>query len=94
MTQDTTISFEAAYARLEEILEKMNSGKVSLEESLNLYEEADRLISWSNKQLMQAEKKIEILVKNREGDLSCDEKGRPLTQEFAPLQNQQAPLNR
>jgi exodeoxyribonuclease VII small subunit len=92
MTQDTELSFEAAYARLEEILEKMNSGKVSLEDSLKLYEEADRLISWTNKQLMQAEKKIEILVKNREGELACDEKGRPLTQEFSPMQNSQASL--
>ncbi len=82
MTQESELSFEAAYARLEEILEKMNSGKVSLEESLKLYEEADRLITWSNKRLTEAEKKIEILVKNREGDLSLDEKGRPLTQEF------------
>lgn len=77
------LSFETAYARLEEILEKMNSGKVSLEESLKLYEEADKLITWSNKQLLQAEKRIEILVKNREGELVCDEKGRPLTQEFS-----------
>ncbi len=92
MTQESEMSFEAAYARLEEILEKMNSGKVPLEESLKLYEEADRLISWSNKRLMQAEKKIEILVKNREGELACDEKGRPLTQEFAAVNN--ASLNR
>ena len=32
MTTQAPLSFEAAYARLEEILEKMNSGKVSLEE--------------------------------------------------------------
>jgi len=82
MTQESEITFEAAYTRLEEILEKMNAGKVSLEESLKLYEEADRLIAWSNKKLSDAEKKIEILVKNREGELSFDEKGRPLTQEF------------
>ncbi len=87
MTQESEISFETAYARLEEILEKMNSGKVSLEDSLKLYEEADRLITWSNKRLMQAEKKIEILVKNREGELVSDEKGLPLTQEFAAVNN-------
>jgi exodeoxyribonuclease VII small subunit len=84
MTTDQPLSFEASYARLEEILEKMNSGKVSLEDSLRLYEEADRLINWCSKQLTEAEKKIEILVKNREGDLVLDEQGKPQTQPFIP----------
>ncbi len=83
MTQDAPLSFEAAYARLEEILEKMNSGKVSLEESLKLYEEADTLITWSNKKLSEAEKKIEMLIKNREGELVLGPDGKPETQEFS-----------
>lgn len=92
MTSEQPLSFETAYARLEEILEKMNSGKVSLEDSLKLYEEADHLIHWCSKRLTEAEKKIEILVKNREGDLLIDEQERPQTQPFAPPS--QAPLNR
>ena len=83
MTTNTPASFEAAYARLEEILEKMNSGKVSLEDSLKLYEEADQLISWCGKRLTEAEKKIEILVKNRDAELQLDAQGRPQTQPFA-----------
>ncbi len=89
---EQSLSFETAYARLEEILEKMNSGKVSLEDSLKLYEEADRLINWCSKRLTEAEKKIEILVKNREGDLMVDEQGRPVSQPFVPAP--QAALNR
>ncbi len=90
MTTDTPPpSFEAAYQRLEEILEKMNSGKVCLEESLKLYEDADRLMQWCSKRLSDAEKKIEILVKNRE-QLQVDEQGRPVTQPFTP--GQTAPL--
>jgi len=92
MTSEQSLSFEIAYAQLEEILEKMNSGKVSLEDSLKLYEEADRLINWCSKRLTEAEKKIEILVKNRDGDLLVDEQGRPQTQPFATAS--QAPLNR
>ncbi len=76
------LSFEAAYARLEEILEKMNSGKVSLEDSLKLYEEADKLITSCSKRLTEAEKKIEILIKNREGEVAVDEQGRPQMQAF------------
>jgi exodeoxyribonuclease VII small subunit len=92
MTSEQSFSFETAYARLEEILEKMNSGKVPLEDSLKLYEEADRLINWCSKRLTEAEKKIEILLKNREGDLLIDEHGQPQSQPFAPLSH--APLNR
>lgn len=78
------LSFEIAYARLEEILEKMNSGKASLEDSLKLYEEADRLISWCGKRLSDAEKKIEMLIKNRDSELKLDEQGRPQMQPFNP----------
>lgn len=89
---ETSLSFETAYARLEEILEKMNSGKVSLEDSLKLYEESDRLISWCSKQLNDAEKKIEVLMKNREGQLQMNEQGRPQTQPFTSAAG--SPLNR
>lgn len=76
------ITFEAAFNRLEEILEKMNSGEVSLDESLKLYEEADRLIVMSNKMLNDAERKIETLIKNRSGELAIGNDQKPLTQDF------------
>lgn len=69
MTEETEIPFEKAYSRLEEILEKMNSGKATLDESLKLYEEADKLIASCSKKLGEAEKKIEILIKGRDGGL-------------------------
>ncbi len=58
--------FEKGFSRLEEILDRMNSGKVPLEESLKLYEEADGLLSSLGVELSDAEKKIEMLVKKRE----------------------------
>lgn len=79
---DQPLSFEIAYARLEEILEKMNGGKISLEDSLSLYEEADRLITWCSQRLNEAEKRIEVLIKNREGQLLISPSGDPQTQPF------------
>lgn len=79
-----TFSFEEAYANLEKILEKLNSGKASLEDSLKLYEEADKLITSCQKRLVEAEQKIEILMKNRQGELALNEGGSPLTQPFTP----------
>lgn len=76
------IPFEAAFARLEEILEKMNSGTISLDESLKLYEEADALIATCNRRLTDAERKIEILIKNRNGELVVGQDQKPMVQDF------------
>lgn len=76
------ISFEASFLRLEEILEKLNASTVSLDESLKLFEEADKLIVTCSKKLTEAERKIEILIKNRSGDLTLGSDQRPATQDF------------
>lgn len=72
-------TFETAFKRLEEILEKMNSNTISLDDSLKLYEEADSLIAICNKRLNDAERKIETLVKNRQGELIMGSDGKPET---------------
>lgn len=78
------VPFEAAFSRLEQILEKMNSGTISLDESLKLYEEADKLITLCSKRLNDAERKIEILIKTRNGELAVGPDGKPQTQDFSP----------
>lgn len=83
MTLPENTPFEAAFSRLEEILEKMNAGALSLEESLQLYEEADKLIQTCNKKLTQAESKIEMLIKNREGEVVLTDASTPAKQPFS-----------
>lgn len=75
-------SFEVAFARLEAILEQMNTGAISLDDSLKLYEEADKLISICNKRLSEAERRIEILVKNRNGELALGADGKPVVEKM------------
>lgn len=74
------LSFEESLVRLEEILEKMNSGNETLDHSLSLFEEADTLIASCSKRLNDAEKKIEKLIKNRNGQLQLDQDGNPETE--------------
>ena len=69
------MSFEEAFERLEKIVEMMNEGKISLNESLSLFEEGDRLIKKCETTLSSAEEKIEMLVKNREGNLELTRDG-------------------
>ena len=70
-------SFEEAYERLETILEALNSGELSLEKSLHLYEQADQLMTLCSKKLVQAEQRIETLIKNRQGEIEVDSSNKP-----------------
>ena len=76
------MTFEQAFARLEQILEKMNSGKATLEESLQLFEEAEGLIRSCTARLTTSEQRIEALLKQR-GQLALDAAGSPKTESFA-----------
>jgi exodeoxyribonuclease VII small subunit len=79
-----TLSFEQAFERLEQILEKMNSNKTPLEESLKLFEEAEQLIRTCNNRLVSAEQKIETLVKQR-GELVLDGNQKPKAEPFSKI---------
>jgi exodeoxyribonuclease VII small subunit len=75
-------TFEKAFSRLEEILEKLNSGALPLDEALKFYEEANGLIQTCSKKLNDAERKIEILIKERNGDLQITSSGEAAKQDF------------
>lgn len=60
---DKELSFEKAYEELETIADKLNSGDVSLEEALKLYEEGIKLSTLCSKALENAKQKIETLKK-------------------------------
>ena len=66
------LPFEQAFERLEKILETMNSGKVPLEGSLKLFEEAEHLMRHCATRLQSAEQKIEQLIKSRSGELKVE----------------------
>lgn len=80
MSQET-LSFEKAFERLEQILTSMNSGKIPLEESLKLFEEAEKLIATCSTRLTSAEKRIEQLIKNK-GEIALDVNGQPKAEPF------------
>lgn len=80
--QSEAISFESAFLRLEQILERMNSNTISLDESLKLFKEADSLISICSKKLNSAEREVEMLIKNRQGDIALGQDQKPMTQNF------------
>jgi exodeoxyribonuclease VII small subunit len=61
--------FEDALNKLEKVVSKLEEGDIPLEESLKLFEEGIRLSRFCNQKLDEAEKKVEILLKGKNGIL-------------------------
>jgi len=62
-------NFEDSLKKLEEIVAQLERGDVPLEESIRLFEEGTRLSAECRKQLEEAEGKVEMLVKQRDGSM-------------------------
>ena len=54
--------FEDALAKLEEIVKKMESGDLSLEDSLKSFEEGIRLVRVCSRKLDEAQRRVELLL--------------------------------
>jgi len=70
MSDDATISelsFEDALKRLETIVHRLESGEASLDESISLYAEGDRLRSQCEKRLQDAQARIEKITLGPDG---------------------------
>lgn len=68
-------SFEDAMKRLAQIVERLESGELSLEESLVLFEEGVKLSRMAQSKLEDAQRKVEQLI-------AVDGQGRTKTQPF------------
>ncbi len=71
------IKFEDALKKLEKIVEELEKGDLPLEDSLARYEEGIKLSRICQKKLETAKKKVELLVKSKEGKFKLE----PFTEE-------------
>ncbi len=62
MTEPLTLSFEAAYAELEDIVFKLDSGDLPLEETVTLFERGRRLAVYCQSLLDRAELRVNQLT--------------------------------
>jgi exodeoxyribonuclease VII small subunit len=63
----STVKFEDALARLETIVSELEKGDLPLDESLRIFEEGIKLSKTCLKMLDDAERKVEILVQDKDG---------------------------
>jgi exodeoxyribonuclease VII small subunit len=62
-------NFESAMEEIEQVVEQIESGELSLEESLAAYEKGVGLVKFCHQKLNEVEKRIEFLIKDKEGKL-------------------------
>ncbi len=62
-------TFEDALGEIKVIIEKLEVGNLSLEESLTAFEKGVELISLCHKRLSEVQKKVEILVESANGEI-------------------------
>lgn len=76
---DTTLSFEQSLTQLENIVKTMDSGELSLEDSLQAFERGIGLIRACQTQLQQAEQKVQQLIESEQGLqlVSIDDESKP-----------------
>ena len=67
--KDKDLNFEKALADLEQTVDKLEKGGLSLNESLGLFEKGVKLARFLREELDRAEKKVEILLKDEKGDV-------------------------
>ena len=76
-------TFEASLEALEQIVRQLEDGDLSLEKSLELFEQGIRLSRECQERLSQAERRIEILLR--------DNQGRPVAAAFKEPPPSEAP---
>lgn len=64
--------FEKSLARLEEVVKRLESAELSLDEAMRLFEEGVKLSRDCQKQLEEAEGRVEILLKKADGKIAAE----------------------
>jgi len=63
-------NFEKSLVRLEEVVKRLESADLSLDEAMKLFEEGVKLSHECQKQLEEAEGKVEILLRKADGKIA------------------------
>ncbi len=66
------VDFERSLARLEEVVQKLENANLSLDEAMKLFEEGVELSRECQKQLEQAEGRVEVLLKKADGKIAAE----------------------
>ena len=68
-TESSQQKFESALEELELVVEQLESGDLPLDDSLAAFEKGVGLVKFCNDKLSEVEKKVELLIKDKEGKM-------------------------
>lgn len=72
MSKKNTTDFETTLKELEEIVSRLESGNLPLEEAMNEFENAIKLVQQGQDRLQKAEQRIQILLQKDENATLSD----------------------
>ena len=72
ITEPEVLNFEVALARLEAVVARLESGELTLAESLRTFEEGVSLSRQCAERLDQAEARIERLIRTTDGEFAAE----------------------
>jgi exodeoxyribonuclease VII small subunit len=70
-TRKKSINFEDSLSQLEELVNALEAGDLSLEESLKAFEKGIRITRECNEALKEATQRVELLTRNDQGDIEA-----------------------
>ena len=65
----TKLTFEKSMKQLEQIVQELESGDLSLEKAIKKFEEGIKLTKFCSEKLDETEKKITMLLRDQEGNV-------------------------
>lgn len=72
ITEPEVLNFEVALARLETVVARLESGELTLAESLRTFEEGVHLSRQCAERLDHAEARIEVLIRTADGEFAAE----------------------
>jgi exodeoxyribonuclease VII small subunit len=73
MSEIANLTFEQAVKELEDIVRKLESGQIDLENAINFYELVNAIRKHCEEKLAAAKLKVEQIIKNPDGTISTKE---------------------
>lgn len=68
----TKLNFEKSMKQLEQIVQELESGDLSLEKAIKKFEDGVKLSKLCSKQLDETEKKVTMLLRDQNGKISVN----------------------
>lgn len=73
MKKENDLNFEETMQELENIVKELEEGKLNLDDSIKKFEQGIKLSNSASKYLEEVEKKITVLIKDKEGEIAEEE---------------------